>query len=61
GEPSDRDGATGALPPDLAAALLPVARCTVACGRAVGHFAAVGAARPGAGPVETLLALVGRA
>ena len=61
GEPSDGDGAPGVLPPDLAAALLPVARCTVASGRAEGHFADVGAARPGAGPVETLLALVGRA
>jgi len=61
GEPSDGDGAPGALPPDLAAALLPVARCTVASGRAEGHFADVGAARPGAGPVETLLTLVGRA
>lgn len=61
GEPSDRDGATGALSPDLAAALLPVARGTVACGREEGHFADVGAARPGAGPVEALLALVGRA
>lgn len=61
GEPDDRDGAPGALPPDLAAALLPVARCTVASGRAEGHFADVGAARPGAGPVETLLTLVGRA
>lgn len=60
-EPSDGDGAPEALPPDLAAALLPVARCTVASGRAEGHFADGGAARPGAGPVETLLALVGRA
>ncbi len=61
GEPDDGDRVVGALPPDLAAALLPVARCTVASGRAEGHFADAGTSRPGAGPVAALLALVGRA
>ncbi len=48
------------LDESLAAALVPVARCTAGAGREAGHFAAPVAVPAGAGSPDLLLALLGR-